>query len=227
MKKQHNNSHKIPWLKIIGIVALYVLLFYALIFTAAPFVGDEVSDGLLCFLYIAPAIITAAIVWLINKKFSKKVVIDASSEAVSPLPYKDGILTKENYRVTGVMYYTENVMKLAVSNPDWKCTTAKIIKDGKANKRIFRYNFINKPVKLIPEPTNEHDKNAVMVMIAGEKVGYISREYSVHVKELLETKEIKYISAGIHGGQYKVVDDEKNMTKEENQLEIFLTIAYV
>ncbi len=82
-------------------------------------------------------------------------------------------------------------------------------------------------MKLIPEPKNEYDKNAVMVQIAGEKVGYISRSDNIHVKLILGTREIKYISGFISGGKYKVASEDKHLSHDEDHLSISIKIGYV
>ncbi len=134
-------------------------------------------------------------------------------------------LVKDDYHVAGVSYYTDNIKKLACCNPDWKCTCTQLQSKGLTDKKVFRYNFINKPVKLTPEK-NPHDKNAVVVLIAGEKVGYISREENIGVRKILDKNDVKYISAFIHGGQYKVVRSNGEMFKDEDEISITVRIAY-
>lgn len=136
-------------------------------------------------------------------------------------------LKTETFRVTGSYYYASNIGKLACSNPDWKCTAAQIIKKGKVMERIYRYSYINKPVKLEHEPKNEHDKNAIAVIVAGEKVGYISREEARHVGDILKKGEIKYISSFIGGGQYKVVSENGDIQHLDEDINIKVRIAYV
>lgn len=136
-------------------------------------------------------------------------------------------LKTEHFSVRGVSYYNENTKKLACSNPDWKCTAAQIRAAGKIGKRIYRYNYINKPVKLFEEPDNKHDKNAVAIFIAGELVGYIGREENVHVKSILKRHEVKYISGFISGGQYKIVNDDNSIDRFEDEISIKIKIAYV
>lgn len=139
----------------------------------------------------------------------------------------DRSLKVEIFHLTGVSYYTENVGKLAVSNPDWKATSKQLINSGKVNKKVFRYSYVNKPVKLIPEPENPHDSNAIMVQIAGEKVGYINREENLHVLEILNHHEIKHISSFIGGGQYKMVLETSEMIHDELAFTINVKISYV
>ena len=133
----------------------------------------------------------------------------------------------EDFEAAGVIYQAENIKKLACSNPEWKSTCKAIIANGHGGKKIYRYNYIHKPVKLVPEPKNEHDKNAIMVIIAGEHVGYVPSELCSHVKKILNKHEIKYISAFISGGQYKVVLPNGDMNKDDQYLTVKVRIAYV
>lgn len=159
-------------------------------------------------------------------KYEKKYVT-VPAEVTNFNMYNDGTLKKEEYFVVGTQYYMENIGKLACSNPDWKHNAQTIIAHGNAEKKIFRYNYIYKPVKLIPEPENPHDKNAVYVLIAGEKVGYISHEDNIHVLDILKNNDVKYISAAVRGGQYKIVLTDKTIQKYEDPINIHVRIGYV
>ena len=57
---------------------------------------------------------------------------------------------------------------------------------------------------LVPEPSNPHDASAVMVVIAGEKVGYLSREDAPRYLEALESagygSQTAKVAAKIVGG---------------------------
>lgn len=130
-------------------------------------------------------------------------------------------LKKESFEVVGIFYYEENLNKLRVANPDYKKKTFDTI------KRVYKYNYINKPVKLIPEPKNKHDKNAIQVVIAGELVGYISMEDNLHVKKILTKHEVKYISSFISGGEYKTVSPNGTVQKDEKKIHIDISIGYV
>lgn len=135
-------------------------------------------------------------------------------------------LVKEDFRVTGVAYYTANIKKLACANEDWKKSGKKLAAEGRVMEKIFRYTYINKPVKLIHEPKNPHDKNAVAVYVAGEQVGYIPAEDAPHVRQVLSSKKIKYISSFIGGGDYKVVSEDGTVVKMDGDVKISVRIAY-
>ncbi len=130
-------------------------------------------------------------------------------------------LTIMEFQAAGSCYYTDNLNKLACSNSDYKKTASSTY-----NGRIYRYNYINKPVKLIPEPKNRYDKNAIMIIIAGELVGYIPADLCQQVKKILSSYDVKYISAFIGGGQFKLISDGKIISRGENELRVNIKIAY-
>lgn len=133
---------------------------------------------------------------------------------------------ERQFEAVGVNYYLANVKKLACTNPDWKKRGNTLVKEGMAGKKIYRYSYINKPVKLIPEPKNPHDKNAVAVHIAGELVGYISREENQEAKAILAS-DVKYISAFISGGEYKTAGLDGDLFKGEYAIRVTIKIGFV
>ena len=136
-------------------------------------------------------------------------------------------LTDETIRAVGVTYYERNIQKLAYRNPGWDRSVETIIEDGDSERRIFQYNYKNKPVQLIIENNNPNDKNAVAVHIAGELVGYISKDENIHVRDILKNHEIKSLSAFIGGGKYKVVSDNHDINYDQLGFSVTIRIQYV
>lgn len=136
-------------------------------------------------------------------------------------------LTEETFYASGVYYYEDTIQKLSCANPEWKLSKTDIISSEKCGKKIFRYNYINKPVKLIPEPENIHDKNAVSIHIAGELVGYISKDDNLHVLDILKNHDVKHISGFIGGGEYKIVSEDGETAKFEIDHSVNVRIRYV
>ena len=139
----------------------------------------------------------------------------------------DHTLVKEDFYVVGTQYYADAIKRLTIKNPDWDLSLEQLIEQGKIAKPIYRYRYKNKPAELVPEPTNKHDKNAVKVVIAGEKVGYISADDNVHVLDLLYHREIKYVSSFFSGGEYKVAASGGDVQMLENHFSIKVRIGYV
>lgn len=154
----------------------------------------------------------------------------ASTNAVSPVTseYKRK-LTVEEFYAAGVTYYTENILKLSNYNEDYRKRSTTIANSELAGQKVFKYkSFVNKPVKLIPEPQNEYDKNAVIIQIAGEKVGYISSDENEHVLWIINNCEVKYISSSISGGAYKIVAADGEMFKfDDEEFSVRCRIGYV
>ena len=136
-------------------------------------------------------------------------------------------LKEEEFEGAGVWHYESNIKKLACPNPDWKLTKKQIAAAGRIGRKIFKNNYINKPVKLIPEPTNPHDPGAIMIMIAGEKVGYIRSDENEHVNAILKNHEIKALSAFIGGGEYKFLSENDELIKGSFGFSVKVRIKYV
>ena len=101
-----------------------------------------------------------------------------------------------------------------------------MIKAGKANQKIYRFDRTTKTAELVEEPNNPHDKNAVMVIVDGEKIGYIGADENLHVKSILKSKTIKSISATITGGEYKTIISESDMIKNQSGPFVTVKICY-
>lgn len=134
-------------------------------------------------------------------------------------------LQKADFYVAGVFYYEKNIYKLAKINPDFDKDFSQLCDDNHPIKKVYKYSFTHKPVYLIPEPTNKHDKNAIIVQIAGQQVGHIQRDETELVRELLK-KNVKYISAFISGGPYKIAYSTGNEKILDDQLSVSVRIAY-
>lgn len=130
----------------------------------------------------------------------------------------------ETFQVVGVNYYLKNIKKLAWENKKYCARTAELIKQKKCAEKIFQCYYTNHPVDLIPEPTNTHDKNAIMVQINGQKVGYISKEDCPKVKQILSSRRAKSISSFISGGVYKVVSESGDVQTLEKDISIKIFI---
>lgn len=153
-------------------------------------------------------------------------------------PQEERHLVKEDFKVLGVYYHPNEIKRLQNANPDWKKGGKALVEEGKANKRIYHYSYINKPVKIAVDDGSIYRKGALMVVIAGEHVGYIPDGDTKHVAEILKTKSVKYITAMIKGGEYKIIDEngkaikcplvseDGKQLKWEDEVKISLRIAY-
>lgn len=145
----------------------------------------------------------------------------SSKKEATVSPYRE-----ETFCGVGTEYYLDNIRKLAIYNQDYRKSGKTLASEGKCMQKIFQYSFVNRPVKLIPEKNNEFDKYAVAIQVAGEMVGHISIDDSKHVREILEKHDVKFISAFIGGGKYKVVSENGDAVKMEKYITIRIKIGY-
>lgn len=150
---------------------------------------------------------------------AKDAVVKSSQE--QPAEIKEEI-----FCAVGTHYYLQNIAQLATANPDWKKTGKTLAKQGLSGQRVYRFRYINKPVKLILENDNPHDRNAVMVQIAGEKVGYISAEEASHVREILSRRTVQFTSAFVGGGDYKEIYEDGTFQRFEDEPFVRVKIRY-
>lgn len=168
------------------------------------------------------AVGAALLYWGLRKKGILK-----SKKVASQTDANNRTLKEENFHAVGVSYYEANIRKLANPNPEWLAPVSQVINSGKAGKRIYEANYINKPVRLIHEPDNIHDRNAIAVVIAEELVGYISREDNIHVKDILDNCEIISLSGFIGGGNYKIISESGDVVKGEYSYSVNIRIRYI
>ena len=126
----------------------------------------------------------------------------------------------EVHKVAGVTYHKDEIMELAVENPDYDLTKREIIDAGMEDERIYQYDFPANKVELIDDPENEHDPNAIKVVIDGHHVGFIKKGSTGRIRNLRKAGRINKIDAEIAGGKYKVVSSyEEDDGREKYELE--------
>lgn len=163
---------------------------------------------------------------LIKDKKFLDAIKELFSKSVAGKVTDDSGYTVDTFHLAGVNYYHANIKKLANLNPQWNLSAAQHLANGKAGRNVYKYNFTNAPVELVPEPKNPHDPNAVAVHIAGQLVGYISREENVYVKKLLKGHRIKYISGFIGGGEYKYIAPDGSTARGDTAISVNIRIGH-
>lgn len=123
------------------------------------------------------------------------------------------------FKVAGVPhYYDEFFEKFSQENEDYSLTNAELKQEFSDGDRIFKYSYSFSKVELVPEPTNEHDPNAIRVEADGFLIGYIGKKDTARVKELLADPNFKYIKLEVGGGVYKAIyedEDEKIQVEKD------------
>ena len=126
--------------------------------------------------------------------------------------------------VAGSYYYSESISRLMKPNSYYKLPDGKLQELGK--ERIYEYLPLHENASLIPEPTNAHDKNAVMVMVNHSLIGYIPAEDAPFVCKLITTNSLLSAKVDILGGNVKNIFPNGDVIIEENNFYVDLKYTY-
>lgn len=142
----------------------------------------------------------------LREQWAQKQADEAAAKAAAAKPHAEF----ERHKVAGTSYHLDAIMALAQENPDYDLTKREIIDDGLTDERIYQYTFADGPVELVDDPDNEHDPNAIKVLVAGQHIGYIKRGSTGRIHNLQRAGRVLGVTAEIYGGKYKVVlcDDD-------------------
>lgn len=136
----------------------------------------------------------------------------------------------ETVKITGTQYYLEGIKSLMDENPDFSLSKKELAESYEPGDWVPQYESTATHVELIPEPDNEHDKNAVRCEINGVQVGYVKKGSCSHVKNLLKSPDFKgIVLEKFYCGKVKKIyeDDEGKIHCETDTLEspaVHLTI---
>lgn len=136
---------------------------------------------------------------------------DATTVDAPESPYVEKV-----YHVTGVKYYMDSLMRLAIENPDYECSKREIVDSFMYDENIYRYLFAPKTVELVPEPENPYDKNAIKVVVDGEQVGHIKAGSCAHLLKVIREGRIHKSSCTIGGGPLKRVVNDYDIEKDKD-----------
>lgn len=128
----------------------------------------------------------------------------------------------ETVKITGTQYYLEGIKSLMDENPDFSLSKKELVESYGPGDWVPQYVSAATHVELIPEPENEHDKNAVRCEINGVKVGYVKKGSCSHVKNLLKSPDFKgIVLEKFYYGKVKKIydDDEGKVYVETDSLE--------
>lgn len=103
--------------------------------------------------------------------------------------------------VVGESYHKDDILSIAKDNPIFSYTDEQFIEKVAENKHIYKYKYQETEARLVPEPNNPHDPNAIMVLVGSAHVGYIPAARCHEIKKILN--RVKSVTAHIRGGDYK------------------------
>lgn len=124
------------------------------------------------------------------------------------------------FKVAGTSHYANEIKSLGKYNKLIKMSKKEMI--NKDIQKIYEYTFPDFDVKLVDEPDNKYNSNAIMVLFNNIKIGYIKDGSITKVRNLMNNAKILKITGTISGGKCKFLDvyegdlilteEEKNYT---------------
>ena len=113
-----------------------------------------------------------------------------------------------SFKVAGIYYRKRRMVEdLGEENDDYLLSKKDFANDGLVDEKVYKYTFSVSKIELIPEPSNPHDPNAIMVVADGTHIGYVPKEKTKIVRELLEAHPSMEVSCAIYGGDYKILEE--------------------
>lgn len=127
----------------------------------------------------------------------------AAAPDIQPQPTKNG---KTYFTAVGMKYH-EDLFEMLSEKDSYK-------KPYDRDFRFYQYETFEAPCELVREPENEHDANAVKVMVCGKLVAYIASEEAVAAHPFCGSGLPMRFK--LSGGPYKVFDGSKGKWRREN-----------
>ena len=126
------------------------------------------------------------------------------------------------FRAAGVGYYKKALVSVAHKGAHFGKSDKQILKICPEGKPTFKYYFNDCKAGLVPEPTNRHDKNAVMITLDGKCVGYVPANLCWQAKLLM--RHPYDLKVNVRGGPAKVVHAGE-VYREDRDYNIYVTLT--
>lgn len=124
------------------------------------------------------------------------------------------------FDVVGLAYNEEALEELRTECDDWNLSTKELKEEYSDGDRLYRYEWPLSPVEVVPEPENEHDPNALKVLLCGKKIGYVKKDQTDAVRALLGQDLRVWVE--LEGGEAKVFEEDEDeklqISKEEDPI---------
>ena len=166
--------------------------------------------------------------------FKPKATSPKSSTATVQSPQKANANTL-TVKVVGTKYQDQSkILSLGKLNSDYSLDKRSLIKKYPGGTTQYEYGFPPYKATFEFEPTNEHDPNAIKVLIQGIHVGYVKKGSCARIRNLVNQNKIADISAQIKGGKCKDlglfcgIDEKPTSTDyelEKRSGEIYITLT--
>ena len=192
---------------IVGVVVLGLVL---------SFITDNGIFFFLCLVAAVVFVIVMVVRWLKGKRLV---------EVLGAEPPKKARPAKYRFFVAGLYYREDALLSVAQRHADFGLSDADFAEKHEGGRPVYEYRLKRgSEVSLVPEPTNEHDPNAIAVYINGKQVGYVPADETEEVRQYLAAPYS--VRAWISGGASKCVQGGRVVTKA-SQMDVEVEIEAI
>ena len=111
------------------------------------------------------------------------------------------------FEVAGIDYHMNEIGSFAEEIKKFRMPREKLSQMGYIGRKIYRLYYKVQSVRLVPEPTNPHDPNAIKVLINNLHIGYVPRNDTKLVSQIMGSGPVE-LSAVITGGEYRMITSD-------------------
>lgn len=139
-----------------------------------------------------------------------------------PLPVQIG-----KCEVVGESFYKDDIQSLCKINKDYYWPKELLYQKFVEGDKVYKYEIIDTQAKLIPEPSNPYDKNAIRVEICGKMIGHIPKEQTQEVAELMNAEGF-HVKATVAGGPFKEIieTEEKSLSYTSKDFDFSVRLKF-
>lgn len=120
------------------------------------------------------------------------------------------------YQISEVEHYLDDLLSLMTSNYLYDYKKQELIDTCNVDRPIYKQTVEGCDLELVPDPDNQHDSNAIKVMMGNKKVGYIAAKDCPHLLDVIDKDLAINIHCEISGGKYKMVNEDYDFEKDKS-----------
>ena len=121
----------------------------------------------------------------------------------------------EHHIVAGTSYRQDAIKSLGKDNPFYFDSKRELVEFGFIEEELYQYEFSDLSLKLVPDPGNKRDPNAIKVLVDNVHIGFIKKESTNRIRFLFNNNYVKSFKVEIKGGKYKYISSEYDHDKDK------------
>ena len=155
-----------------------------------------------------------------DKQINPQSVKPDPSERPKPEPEPEAKILV--FPVKGVFAHEDEIFHgLMMYNEEYDMTKSQLVKEYGYEATIYKWIPKTTDIKLVPEPNNQYDPNAIKIVVGNVTLGYVPAEQCLTILQALEEGRIITTVCTITGGLFKrLVETSYDSIKDSSIFEL-------